>query len=108
MSSTANQETQGGTMKNVINDQSTKPQSHTYAENESHSNANQGNKSSDSGVSGGYANQESPGGTMKNVINDQSTKPQSHLNAGQGNNKCGSGGPDHKQGQNSCDSCQKK
>jgi hypothetical protein len=120
MSSTgANRETQGGTMKNVVDDQSTKPQSHKYAEEQSNSNADQGNKAKTNdttGTSGTYSNSESPGGTMKNVIDDQSTKPQSHkvaenqsnANAGQGNNKCSSGGADHQQGQNSCDSCHKK
>lgn len=87
----ANRETESGTMKNVIDDQATKPQSHTYAENQSGSNTNQGNKTSgnhdqsrsntDQGnniTAGAGANQESPGGTMKNVIDNPATKPQSH------------------------------
>jgi hypothetical protein len=109
----ANRESEGGTMKNVINNPETKPQSHTYTENnQSHSNANQGNKTMGSNA----ANQESEGGTMKNVINNPGTKPQSHTytedqsrsNMGQGNNKCSANGPDHKPGENSCNSCQKK
>jgi hypothetical protein len=62
------------------------------------------------------ANQESSGGTMKNVIDDPANKPQSHTsaedqsksNTGQGSNKCSSGGPDHKPGENNCGSCNKK
>jgi hypothetical protein len=62
------------------------------------------------------ANRETEGGTMKNVIDNPETKPHSHLqaedqakpNTQQGNNKCSSGGPDHKSGENSCGSCQKK
>ena len=101
MSSTgANRETEGGTMKNVIDNPQTQPQSHTYAENQSPSNTNQEKKSTgQQNQSGTHANQgnsppasthgneESPGGTMKNVIDNPATKPQSHSNTNQGNNK---------------------
>jgi peptidase E len=99
MSSTgANRETEGGTMKNVIDNPETQPQSHKYAENESHSNTEQGhtttgnNNQSHSNSNQGHtttdstgANQESPGGTMKNVIDNPATKPQSSSNTGTGN-----------------------
>jgi hypothetical protein len=52
MSSTgANRESEGGTMKNVIDNQETEPQSHTYAEDQSNSDT-QGtnNKSSFNGT----------------------------------------------------------
>jgi len=128
-SSGANRESEGGTMKNVINDPATKPQSHTYAEDQSRSNTNQGNKTTngtdqyrsntDQGnktIGSINPNKESPGGTMKNVIDDPATKPQSHAyaedqsrsNMGQGNNKCSANGPDHKPGENNCNNCQKK
>ena len=115
-SATANRETQGGTMKNVIDNPETQPQSHLYAENESRSDTNQGNKStgnndqsrSNQAPAPTYANQESPGGTMKNVIDNPATKPQSHSNMGQGNNRCNANGQDHKPGENSCNNCQKK
>jgi hypothetical protein len=110
-SGTANRESEGGTMKNVINNPETQPQSHKYAENQSQgnndqsrSNMNQGNKAPTST----YANQESPGGTMKHVIDNSATKPQSQSNMGQGNNKCSANGPDHKPGENSCNNCRKK
>ena len=91
MSSTgANRESDGGTFKNVIDNPQTQPQSHTYAENESQSNPNQGgNKGTgQQNQSGSQANQgtkppasthgneESPGGTMKNVIDNPANKPQ--------------------------------
>ncbi|CAF1281485.1 unnamed protein product [Rotaria sp. Silwood1] len=42
MSSTgANRESEGGTMKNVIDNPATEPQSHTYAEDQSRSNTGQ-------------------------------------------------------------------
>ena len=98
MSSTgANRETEGGTMKNVITNPETQPQSHTYAENQTHSNTNQGGSKSTGqhNQSGSHAdqgtkpsasthgNEETPGGTMKNVIDNPATKPQTN----QGNNK---------------------
>jgi len=120
-SATANRETEGGTMKNVIDNPQTQPQSHTYAENQSDSNMNQGNKTtgnndqSRSNTNQGnkapastYANQESPGGTMKNVIDNPATKPQSYSSMDQGNNKCRANGPDHRPGESSCNNCQKK
>jgi hypothetical protein len=121
-SATANRETEGGTMKNVINNPETQPQSHTYAEDQSRSNTNQGNRSSGNNeqsrsnqnqgnqapAASTYGNQESPGGTMKNVIDNPATKPQSHSNMGQGNNRCNANGQDHKPGENSCNNCQKK
>jgi hypothetical protein len=127
-SATANRESEGGTMRNVIDNPETQPQSHKYAENQSQSNMNQGNNDqsrsnmnqrnndqSRSNMNQGnkapastYANQESPGGTMKNVIDNPATKPQSQSNMGQGNNKCSANGPDHQPGENSCNNCRKK
>ena len=120
-SATVNRESDGGTMKNVINNPETQPQSHKYAENQSDSNSNQGNKDtgntdqSHSNTNQGMkppastsANQESPGGTLKNVTDNSATKPQSQSNMGQGNNKCNVSGQDHKSGENSCNHCQKK
>lgn len=101
MSSTgANRETEGGTMKNVIDNPETQPTSHTYAENQTQSNTNQGNKSTGQSnpsnsqtnqankpLASTHGNEESPGGTMKNVIDNPATKPQPQSNTNQGNNK---------------------
>jgi len=126
MSSTtgANRESEGGSMKNVIDNPETQPTSHTYAENQSGSNTNQGNRptgdtnQSRSNTNQGntttastHGNEESPGGTMKNVIDNPATKSQTYAgdqsrsNMGQGNNKCSA---NHKPGENSCNNCQKK
>jgi hypothetical protein len=52
MSSTgANRETEGGTMKNVIDNPQTEPQCHKYAEDQSHSDTQgRNNKSSSNGT----------------------------------------------------------
>jgi len=78
----ANKESEGGTMKNVVDNPETQPQSHTYAENQQ--NKNDGNHEqstkSNSGspkVGSTHANDESPGGTMKNVIDNPTNKSQS-------------------------------
>lgn len=76
MSSTgANRETEGGTMKNVIDNPETKPQSHSNTNpGQSGSKANQGNIP----LASTHGNEESPGGTMKNVIDNPATKSQSN------------------------------
>ncbi|CAF3554193.1 unnamed protein product [Rotaria sp. Silwood1] len=52
MSSTgANRESEGGTMKNVIDNPATEPQSHTYAEDQSRSNTGQQGGKCSSGIS---------------------------------------------------------
>ncbi|CAF4929125.1 unnamed protein product, partial [Rotaria sp. Silwood1] len=52
MSSTgANRESEGGTMKKVIDNPATEPQSHTYAEDQSRSNTGQQGGKCSSGIS---------------------------------------------------------
>ncbi|CAF0817087.1 unnamed protein product [Adineta steineri] len=113
-SATANQETEGGSFKNVVDNPETAPKSHTYAENESHPHKEHTHHKCTPGegdhksCESKCANQETKGGTFKNVIDNPETAPESHKYAENENNKCSSGQGEHKPGENKCGNCDKK